>query len=196
MIRFYFILIFFLISLLAILKAQAYYLWLLAIGVTEFPLIFCRYNSIVAANRLLGRINTRWPVISLGAITLVLFLSPIFRAYIVAGSVKEGYMQKLLTYLLTRIRHLILAIYLNRQKNLPYRSITYMKYQDTSMSLDYYPSLIKGDQPCVIMVHGGSWAGGDSKQLPELNSYLSARGYNVAAINYRLAPKWQTPAPG
>lgn len=45
------------------------------------------------------------------------------------------------------------------------------------------------------MVHGGSWAGGDSQQLPELNSYLAAKGYNVASINYRMAPKWQTPAP-
>jgi len=63
------------------------------------------------------------------------------------------------------------------------------------VTLDYYPSQIKGARPCVIVVHGGSWAGGDSKQLPELNSYLAQKGYNVAAINYRMAPKWQTPAP-
>jgi len=36
----YLIIIFFLISLLAIFKAPAYYLWLLAIAVTEYPLIF------------------------------------------------------------------------------------------------------------------------------------------------------------
>ena len=45
------------------------------------------------------------------------------------------------------------------------------------------------------MVHGGSWSGGDSKQLPELNPVLAKQGYNVASINYRLAPKYQTPAP-
>ena len=68
------------------------------------------------------------------------------------------------------------------------------------MTLDFYPAQDQGAEfilprPCVIVVHGGSWAGGDSKQLPELNSYLAAKGYNVAAINYRMAPKWQTPAP-
>jgi acetyl esterase/lipase len=44
-------------------------------------------------------------------------------------------------------------------------------------------------------VHGGSWSSGDSKQLPDLNSYLAQKGYNIAAINYRLAPKFQTPSP-
>lgn len=53
----------------------------------------------------------------------------------------------------------------------------------------------RGGVPCVIVIHGGSWSSGDSKQLPELNSYLAAKGYNVAAINYRMAPKYQTPAP-
>jgi acetyl esterase/lipase len=61
-------------------------------------------------------------------------------------------------------------------------------------------SLSKGEgrgevHPCIIVVHGGSWSSGDSKQLPELNSFLAAKGFNVAAINYRMAPKYQTPAP-
>ncbi|RYZ94441.1 MAG: alpha/beta hydrolase, partial [Sphingobacteriaceae bacterium] len=33
------------------------------------------------------------------------------------------------------------------------------------------------------------------KQLPELNTHLAKAGYNVAAINYRLAPQYQSPAP-
>jgi len=63
------------------------------------------------------------------------------------------------------------------------------------MKLDFFPSQITGKCPCVIVVHGGSWSSGDSKQLPDLNHYLAKKGYNVAAINYRLAPKYQTPAP-
>ncbi len=54
---------------------------------------------------------------------------------------------------------------------------------------------MKGRKPCVIVVHGGSWAGGDSRQLPELNSILANRGYHVASINYRLAPQYTYPAP-
>jgi acetyl esterase/lipase len=45
-----------------------------------------------------------------------------------------------------------------------------------------------------VVVHGGSWQGGDSTQLTALNRYLAARGYVVAAINYRLLPDHPFPA--
>jgi acetyl esterase/lipase len=61
--------------------------------------------------------------------------------------------------------------------------------------MDYFPSQKAGSKPCVIIIHGGSWNKGDNKQLPELNSYLAIAGYNVAAITYRLAPKYESPAP-
>jgi acetyl esterase/lipase len=48
--------------------------------------------------------------------------------------------------------------------------------------------------PCLVVVHGGSWAGGDSRQIPGLNRYLAARGYVVAAINYRLSPAHRFPS--
>ena len=47
---------------------------------------------------------------------------------------------------------------------------------------------------CVVVVHGGSWQSGDSRQFPRLNAYLAARGYVVAAINYRLSPGHRFPA--
>jgi acetyl esterase/lipase len=48
--------------------------------------------------------------------------------------------------------------------------------------------------PTVVVVHGGSWQHGDSTQLAALNRYLAARGYVVAAINYRLLPDHPFPA--
>jgi len=44
------------------------------------------------------------------------------------------------------------------------------------------------------MIHGGSWSGGTREDLPDLNAYLAARGYAVAAISYRFAPKYPHPA--
>lgn len=62
----------------------------------------------------------------------------------------------------------------------------------------YRPAVRKGAperaRPCVVVIHGGGWDGGDRKQLPEWNHWLVARGQVVAAISYRLAPKWQWPA--
>ncbi len=49
-------------------------------------------------------------------------------------------------------------------------------------------------RPCVVVIHGGGWDGGDRKQLDEWNHWLVARGWLVAAVSYRLAPKWQWPA--
>ena len=48
--------------------------------------------------------------------------------------------------------------------------------------------------PLVITIHGGSWSSGSNKELPQLNYYLAARGYAVAAIAYRFAPENPFPA--
>lgn len=50
------------------------------------------------------------------------------------------------------------------------------------------------DLAIVIVVHGGYWQTGDSKQIPAVNHYLARRGYAVAAINYRKAPANPFPA--
>jgi acetyl esterase/lipase len=49
-------------------------------------------------------------------------------------------------------------------------------------------------RPLILIIHGGSWKGGNRKQLPALNHYLAQEGYAVASIDYRHAPKSQFPA--
>ena len=49
-------------------------------------------------------------------------------------------------------------------------------------------------RPLVVIIHGGSWRGGDRKQLPALGEQLTQDGYIVAAISYRLAPANTFPA--
>jgi len=195
MIRLVFIIILFLISLLAVFKAFEYHIWLLAIGVTEFPWLF---SSITFLILLTGFWVNKYqlPGTIIGIAALILFLSPIFRAYILAGNVRDNF-DKAFNVTNTDSTTAPFTITKLFAKNavVPYRKIDYVKYPDTTMSLDYYPSQLIGKRPCVIVVHGGSWSSGDSQQLPELNSYMAAKGYNVASINYRMAPKWQTPAP-
>jgi acetyl esterase/lipase len=63
------------------------------------------------------------------------------------------------------------------------------------LSLDLYqPAHAEGAAPGVLVVHGGSWEHGDSTEMASLNRYLAARGYIVAAINYRLSPAHPFPA--
>jgi acetyl esterase/lipase len=75
------------------------------------------------------------------------------------------------------------------------KSLVYSEVDGQTLRLDLYqPPSSPRPAACVIVIHGGSWRSGDSKQLAPLNTYLAARGYIVAAINYRLTPRWRFPA--
>jgi acetyl esterase/lipase len=77
-------------------------------------------------------------------------------------------------------------------------SVIYSKVGEQELRLDLYQAGNQSDRsgtvPGLLVVHGGGWQSGDSAQLSDLNVYLAARGYVVAAVNYRLAPKWKFPA--
>ncbi len=63
------------------------------------------------------------------------------------------------------------------------------------LTLDIYkPGYTHDPVPGLLVIHGGSWQSGHSKEFIALNAYLAARDYVVASINYRLAPKWKFPA--
>lgn len=63
------------------------------------------------------------------------------------------------------------------------------------LTLDIYkPGYNHEPVPGLLVVHGGSWQSGHSKEFIALNAYLAARDYIVVSINYRLAPKWKFPA--
>ena len=201
MIRFCFILLFFLVSLLSLFKAPAYIFWLLAILVTEYPLIFAGITMVLIVSGIWIQ-KYQLPGTALGVVTIVLFLSPIVRANLIAKDLNVNLahafnIEPKIKQHPFKFKQLI-GWSSDPDRSLTavsYQPLTYVKYADTSLTLDFYQSKISGKKPCIIVVHGGSWAGGNSRQLPELNSYLASRGYNVASINYRMAPKWKTPAP-
>src|SRR5476651_639338 len=90
MTRLIFIILFFLISLLVIFKAPTYHLWLLAIGVTEFPLLFAGITSLLTlwgiwVNKYQGTGTI------IGVITILLYLSPIIGACIVGNSLQGDF---------------------------------------------------------------------------------------------------------
>ena len=192
----------FLISLLIIFKAPTGKLWLLAVIASEYSIIFAGVtilflstNLYVASHTFLGTI--------IGLTALVIFLSPIVRAYFIGQTLEHNlekafrstknttfaYDQKLVNEPFTAYK------ILRSISKTSFRTLTYIMYNDLTLTLDFYKSIVPGKRPCLIVIHGGSWNSGNSKQLPELNSYLAQAGYHCAAINYRLAPHWNCPAP-
>jgi acetyl esterase/lipase len=76
------------------------------------------------------------------------------------------------------------------------RNITYCTSDGIALTLDmHYPKAMSRPAPILVYVHGGSWSSGDKNDwhgmidVPELLS----RGYLVASVDYRHAPKWKFP---
>jgi acetyl esterase/lipase len=189
MLKVIFAIILFLLSLLTVFRAPTNMLWYVSILVTEFSWLF-----VLAALLLLisafrkSKFRNVLQLISLAA--LVLFTVPIFSAYTMSSKVTKTFSGSNSSEAPFSIGKLITGI---NKKQVRYNIYKY----DTanSLTLDFYPSATTGKKPCIVVVHGGSWAGGDSRQLPELNSELAKAGYNVASLDYRLAPAAKFPAP-
>lgn len=201
MLRLLLIFLLFLVSLLAVLPAPTYHLWILAILVTEFPYVFIILTIILYLfkSRLIGYRRTGN---ILAIISLMLFLSPVFRAYSIASKLpqelKATFGNKASDIKFSHLNkpYSFFAMFSGIDgKVIPFQTFTYKTYPEIALQLDFYTIKTASKKPCVIVIHGGSWSGGDDKQLPELNSYLARRGYRVASIEYRLAPQYQNPLP-
>ena len=77
------------------------------------------------------------------------------------------------------------------------RDVTYGIADGVALKLDlYYPKSVASAVPIAVYVHGGGWTAGDKSGGAGLRDLqeLVGRGYLVAAINYRLAPRYKFPA--
>ena len=189
--------ILFLTSLLTVFKAPTFEFWLLAVIASEYSIVFVALTVLlllthlfVTSHVLLGSI--------IGLLAIVLFLSPILRAYFIGQHLPndlDNAFRSKKKALLTNRPPFSFSKLLQAVPRVPFRTVTYVTYDDATLTLDYYASSVTGKRPCVLVIHGGSWTSGDSKELAELNSHLASRGYHCAAITYRLAPRWKCPAP-
>ena len=63
------------------------------------------------------------------------------------------------------------------------------------LTMDYYAAKGEGPHPIAIIIHGGGYHGGDSKNGSEAYAadFLAPAGYAVFSVNYRVAPKYPYP---
>ena len=45
--------------------------------------------------------------------------------------------------------------------------------------------------PLVIVIHGGAWSHGDSRQLPVVSKWIYEQGFSVVSINYKKLPNYK-----
>ncbi|HLP84320.1 MAG TPA: alpha/beta hydrolase [Phycisphaerales bacterium] len=73
--------------------------------------------------------------------------------------------------------------------------------QKLELKLDLaLPARAEGDtslRPCVVVIHGGGWAGGRREDVEKFAKFFASReggGHVAAAVSYRLAPQHAWPA--
>jgi len=72
--------------------------------------------------------------------------------------------------------------------------LVYAHHAEEALDLLLYRPAGVSAAPCVVTIHGGGWVTGNAQEGAAFNRYLAGRGYAVAAIDYRLAPRWTWPA--
>lgn len=185
--------ILFLLSLLVLFRAPTNLLWYVSILITEFSWVF-----IVVTGLLLFWRSGRYSVLSmiLGIIAIFLLLLPYWQSWQLGKKLKKDFRAAFPKTKFSdqqSVFNPLQVITGIATRKAVFKTLTYDSVHQ--LALDFYPAKAKGKRPCVIVIHGGSWAGGDKLQLPELNSEMTRWGYHVASINYRLAPAHHYPVP-
>ncbi|MBB1285687.1 alpha/beta hydrolase [Flavisolibacter sp. BT320] len=185
----------FLFSLLTVFRAPTNHIWYLSILVTEFSWVFILLILLLLLFFASGSPYAKvYYVIGLTAIGF--FCLPYLQAFWLARKIETDFKTKfagedfvIQSFFIRPWQFLTGMV----KGNIHPKAFVYD--QKNQLTLDFYAAQFGGIRPCVIVIHGGSWAGGSNKQLPELNSELAKAGYHVASINYRLAPAHNFPAP-
>lgn len=213
--------ILFLFSLLAVYKPPFYQAWLLSVAIAGLPWLFAAISLGIFMEAVLRRQGAEaLGAAFFSGAAFALFCMPVFRAWRMQGALKSGLRtafghSSACDTRLPAENHLpdgadpdvpaafdeglppafrFGTMFLGPlAKKVPFKTLCYDDAPGCPLHLDLYPSALEGNRPCVIVIHGGSWTGGNSRQLPELNSRLARAGYHVAAVNYRLAPLYQSP---
>lgn len=193
------------LSLLIVFHAPAYPFFVLEVGATEWGYLLA---ALALATGLPGWSASRSGKTgaALGAFAFLVSLAPLAQAWLVARdlspelaaafgeakpSARPGAPARRAPLVLLDLLRGIAAPAVQES------TVVYAKRGEEALGMDVYrpaASASAGPAPGVLVIHGGSWQGGDRGQLPALNRYLAARGYVVASADYRLAPLHPFPA--
>lgn len=74
------------------------------------------------------------------------------------------------------------------------RIVNYAAADGSPLTLRVFSLAERRARPTVVVIYGGAWRGGDATQCENVSRALASRGFTVAAIDYRHAPTFRSPA--
>jgi acetyl esterase/lipase len=191
------------VSILIVIPAPLYPLWKLEIAATEWsPYLALASLLVLLPGWRYGRYSIHSSMLAL--LVFCIDATPLLRAFDIAETLPSRLEQAFGTVVphslpdapaLNKPLTLRLLYESPPAPNVDVKTLIYASRISGFLSLDLYKSTaVSSPRPVVVVVHGGSWHGGDREDLPDLNFYLASRGYAVAAISYRFAPQFRDPA--
>ncbi|MBC7721482.1 MAG: alpha/beta hydrolase, partial [Pedobacter sp.] len=201
MVRLILIILLFILSLVNFFPVPSKETWYAGIAVPEFPWIFMIATLLLLIWSFFS-IKLRLPCLIIGSITFVFLTSPIVRAYMVGSNLEKrlettfGVTSVDMTGFHQAKPFSFWQMFTgNGAVKIPFTTYHYALHEGVDLTLNFSPSAIPGIRPCLVVVHGGSWKRGDNSEIAAVNNYFANAGYQVATVNYRLAPKFHSPAP-
>ncbi len=181
---------------LTVFKTPDWAPWKLAVLAGEYGHWIALAPVLVAALVVIVPVNSAWKAratVFICALALGLLLKPAFEAALLARDLPVKLEKQFGRAPLTRRPFSLATLWGGSSEVIPPQTLRYAG----DLSLDLYrpPRAAAGRRfPCVIVIHGGGWDSGSRAEIAHFNQWIASRGYAVAAIDYRLAPKSQWPA--
>lgn len=184
----------FLISLLNLIATQNLLLWKISILSSEYGHDFAILSALLLIWSLRKKRNFK--AILLNLFALIVFLIPISQALNLEETFRKDFQSQFqISNLGTSLVSLRQSYFGGDRDHVNFERYVFSKSKERDLNLDLYRNTQKPKaSPWLLVIHGGSWEGGDSEQVPDLNWYLARHGYSVIAVTYRFSPSYQWPA--
>lgn len=196
-VRLVFAIIFLLIAALSQIKAPALFLWQVKVAATEYGhwMVLGPLAVILAGRR---RSVVDSVSVGLAVLAAMLFLSSAVRASLFASTAR-GKMNPVFPVMAGGEKGAPFSMmrlwFGGKSAPVAVQTHDFAEHASTPLRLDFYPAQDRSPAPCVLVLPGGGWERGDRKEFAVMNHHLARLGYAVAAMDYRLAPRWTWPAP-
>ncbi|MEO6589413.1 MAG: alpha/beta hydrolase fold domain-containing protein [Pyrinomonadaceae bacterium] len=175
----------FLIVIWIIIPAPSSFIWLLAVGASEWSLWFAIISILIfilaISFLIMGSGGKLWFVSLI--FSLAALIISIYPWVSILKTAKDENVNLSMGEYFSSLKF---------QNSLePFTTHTFSNVDNKDLQLDYFAPQTMNENvgAAIIVIHGGGWNARNRNDFPQWNGWLAANGYTVFDIDYRLAPQ-------